>query len=72
MTFQLTPEEIKALRDAQPALRALEQLIERAERAGLDLTAEKAELERRKLLTNGMLREFGRPHNPSGSGPARP
>ncbi len=64
MTFQLTPDEIKALRDAQPALKNLEDLIKRLERVGLDMTAEKAELQRRRIISQGMLREFGRPANP--------
>lgn len=64
MTFQLTPDEIKALRDAQPAIKNLEDLINRLERVGLDMTAEKAELQRRKVISQGMLREFGRPGNP--------
>jgi hypothetical protein len=65
MTFQLTPDEIKALRDAQPALRNLEDLLTRLERVGLDMTAQRAELQRRKLISQGMLREFGRPGNPN-------
>ncbi len=64
MTFQLTPDEIKALRDAQPALRNLEDLIARLERVGLDMGPERAELQRRKIISQGMLREFGRPASP--------
>lgn len=65
MSFQITPDEMKALRDAQPAITQLEHLISLAEEAGVDLTAEKAELERRKQLIYGFLRVF-RP------GPRRP
>lgn len=67
MTFQLTPDEIKALRDAQPALKNLEDLITRLERVGIDMSAERAELQRRKIISQGMLREFGRPGNPNRS-----
>lgn len=58
MSFQLTPDEHKALLAAQPAIRDLEKLIQLAEEAGLDLSAEKAELERRKNLVYGFLRVF--------------
>lgn len=58
MSFQLTPDEIRALRDAQPAIRDLEHLITLLEDSGVDLTAEKAELERRKKLVYGFLRNF--------------
>lgn len=65
MSFQLTPDEIRALRDAQPAIRDLEHLMTSLEDAGLDLSAERAELERRKKLVYGFLRNFrpgtGRP-----------
>lgn len=59
MTFELTSEELDALRTAQPQIRALEALILRAERVGLDVSAEKAELARRKGMIQGMIREFG-------------
>lgn len=68
MTFQLTPDEIKALRDAQPALRNLQVLIDKLEKIGIDMSAERAELERRRVISQGMLREFGRPANPQRSG----
>lgn len=68
MTFQLTPDEIKALRDAQPALRNLQVLIDKLEKIGVDMSAERAELERRRVISQGMLREFGRPTNPQRSG----
>lgn len=58
MSFQLTPDEHKALLAAQPAIQNLERLIALAEEAGLDLTAEKTELERRKQLVYGFLRVF--------------
>jgi hypothetical protein len=59
MTFELTPEEMDALRTALPQIRALESLIARSERIGVDVSAEKAELARRKGLIQGMIREFG-------------
>lgn len=58
MSFQLSPDEMKALRDSQPAIQQLEHLIALAEEAGVDLAAEKAELERRKQLIYGFLRVF--------------
>ncbi len=61
--FELTPEEIEALRTAQPQIRALKSLIDRAERAGIDLGAERAELERREKMVHGFLREFGQRGN---------
>lgn len=59
MSFELTPDEMDALRTAQPAIRALKTLIAKADRVGIDVSAEKAELARREGMIQGMIREFG-------------
>lgn len=61
--FELTQAEIEALRTAQPQIRALKSLIDRAERAGIDLSEHRSELERREKMVHGFLREFGQRGN---------
>lgn len=55
----LTSEEQTVLRDAQRQVRELRAVVDRLERAGLDVTAERAELDRAEQLATGLLKEFG-------------
>lgn len=63
MEFALSPERIQALQDIGPQIELLEELVARAERAGLNVSVQRARLQQLKDLRNGILREFG-PQNP--------
>lgn len=56
--FRLTPEQRKRLIDMEADIEVLRQEIEKAERIGLDVSAQKAEFERGVKLREGMLREY--------------
>lgn len=57
----LTPEDQKALEDLAGDIAALDREIERATRAGLDVTELKDRHEKAKKLREGILREYGVP-----------
>lgn len=59
--FQLSNEQTGTLRDMAQDLAQLEDVIAKAERAGLDMSEQRARLEYAKTLREGFLREFGKP-----------
>ncbi len=57
--FMLTREQTKQLRDVEPDITHLTSEIQRAERAGMDVTELKTKIEKLKVLRLGLIREFG-------------
>ena len=57
--FKLSPEQEQALKDMGPDLTALEHEINKAARAGLDVTELAQKLAKTKALRKGLLREYG-------------
>lgn len=58
---KLTPEQLADLKASKPYLDAMLKEIERAERAGLDVSDHRQLYERYKALADGVLKEYGRP-----------
>ena len=56
--IRLTPEDQRTLEDLRPDIKTLEAEIAKAERAGLDVTTAKSDLEKAKSLLEGVLREY--------------
>ena len=54
----LSPEDKETLEKLRPDIEALEKEVARAERAGLDVTAVKKDLEKSRALLEGILREY--------------
>jgi len=54
----LSPEDQATLERLKPDIEALEKEIARAERAGLDVTTIKSDLEKSRALLEGILREY--------------
>jgi len=57
--IKLTPEDKKTLEDLGADIAALEAELDRAERAGIDVTELRKKLEASKKLREGILREYG-------------
>jgi len=57
--IRLSPEDRRALEELGPDIEALEAEIDRAERAGLDVTKLREDLDKAKTLREGILREYG-------------
>ena len=57
--FKLSPEREQALKDMAPDLTALQQEINKAARAGIDVTELAQKLAKTKSLREGLLREYG-------------
>ena len=57
--FKLSPEREQALKDMEPDLTALQQEINKAARAGIDVTELAQKLNKTKSLREGLLREYG-------------
>lgn len=56
--IKLSSEDQRTLEKLKPDIEVLEAEIARAERAGLDVTALKADLAKAKTLLEGVLREY--------------
>jgi len=56
--IKLTPEDQRTLEELKPDIVVLENEIAKAERAGLDVTTLKSDLEKAKALLEGVLREY--------------
>jgi len=56
--IKLSPEDRRTLEELGPDIEALEREIARAERAGLDVTTLRADLDKAKTLREGILREY--------------
>lgn len=56
--IKLTPEDQQTLEHLRPDIETLEAELAKAERAGLDVTQQKQDLERAKSLLEGVLREY--------------
>lgn len=56
--IKLTPEDRRTLEELGPDIEVLEAEIARAERAGIDVTRLKDDLEKAKTLRDGVLREY--------------
>lgn len=56
--IKLTPDDRQKLEDLGPDIEALEAEINRAERAGIDVTQLKDDLAKAKTLREGVLREY--------------
>ncbi len=54
----LSPEDKLTLENLKPDIEALEKEVARAERAGLDVTTIKSDLEKSRSLLEGILREY--------------
>lgn len=54
----LTSEDQRTLEELTPALDMLARNIAKMERAGMDVTTQKADLEKAKALRDGVLREL--------------
>ena len=57
--YKLTPEQEKTLKEMGPDLDALQREIDRAARAGIDVSELQAKLAKTKSLRDGLLREYG-------------
>jgi hypothetical protein len=57
--IKLSPEDRQTLESLGPDIEAIEKEIVKAERAGLDVTKLKADLDKAKSLREGVLREYG-------------
>ena len=57
--YKLTPEQEKTLKEMAPDLDALQKEINRAARAGIDVSELQAKLAKTKSLREGLLREYG-------------
>ena len=57
--FKLNPEQEKTLKEMAPDLEALEREINKAARAGIDVTDLAQKLQKTKSLREGLLREYG-------------
>lgn len=58
--LKLTKEDQKRLEELGPDVEALEREITKAERAGIPVEKQRADLEEAKKLREGVLREYGR------------
>lgn len=56
--IKLTPKDERTLRELKPDIEALEKEVARAERAGLDVTTIKSDLDKARSLLEGILREY--------------
>lgn len=54
----LTPEDQRTLEELTPALDMLKKNIAKLEKAGMDVTTQKADLEKATALRDGVLREL--------------
>jgi hypothetical protein len=57
--FKLTPEEEQTLRQNQATIATLRRVIKDLKAAGIDVSAEEAELERAERIRKGLLAKFG-------------
>jgi hypothetical protein len=67
----IDPETIQKLRDYETTMGQLASEIERAERAGIDVTELKAQFVRVETLRSGLIREYGPPPTTRRSGGRR-
>ncbi len=58
LNVQLTPAQYRQLVQAEPDFANGHALLDRAERAGLDVSVARAELVRRDTIRRGLLAEF--------------
>lgn len=59
--FQISRDHEQQLRGMVQPIQDLEEFLAKAERAGIDVSAQRAELEAVKRQREGILREFGTP-----------
>jgi len=57
--IKLSPDDRRALENIGPDIAALEAELNKAERAGLDVTRLREDLAKAKALREGVLREYG-------------
>lgn len=62
----LTDAQIEELKDTQKRLRVIKQAIARARRAGINVTAQEAQVAELEQQSKGLLAEYGRTSPSSG------